>query len=454
MDFASENHQKNIKTELLDESEESFDTNFKSIEILTTIKEEKHPYQSELISGDHVIYEHFPWDKDQIKVEPASETPIEYDENMVLKSEIDIGDSNLEIQNQTKPSRKTPQLKKYRRKGRKDLIHSRKQHPNKPKIEQHLCKFCMKSFISEQSLKRHTRQHPNELPRECRHCAMRFDNVEQVKRHEVNCTERRFECYVCRLSCSHWHWNRLIVHFRQHTGEKPFECKCCKKAFFCKRMLDHHMKYHPSEILMKCSFCKREFPTSCEAKDHESKCALKRQMECYLCKSTFTYKSSLQRHMPQHTGFMKFKCKYCQKAFSRTDFLNEHTKTHTQELQFDCTKCKRRFPQKTDLDDHKMTCTIKLFKCDLCNYSTMSKTYAEDHKQQHIGNDEFKCWHCPEVFLQRSKLVHHVKIHNKKIPFPCPYCQKPYQRWLLMEKHKQICANAPSTSKIIKIKHI
>lgn len=150
--------------------------------------------------------------------------------------------------------------------------------------------------------------------------------------------------------------------------------------------------------------------------------------------------------MPQHTGQNKFKCIYCKRAFSRKDQLDLHKQTHTQELRFNCSKCKQRFPQKVELEEHKMLCKKKIFKCDLCDYSTVSKTYADDHMQQHIGNDEFKCWFCPKIFLQRSKLVLHVKTHNKKSVFNCPNCQKSYKRWLLMEKHRNVCQNTPSSS--------
>lgn len=444
MNTAIDSQEMNIKTEPLDEWENFTDIKYEPIEIIGTIKDEQQKYSVEnmLESDEFVTYEKLPWKIEPVDIESTSRRSrtrsFEYDSNLMLKSEIDAEEASLENhQNQTNQRNKKQKNKQSEVNRRKAT--NLKPEQNKSKQDRNQCKLCSKCFVSQKSLRYHSRQHSSELPYECKLCAMRFKKITQKKRHESNCTERRFECYVCRLSCLHWRWNRLIDHFRQHTGDKPFKCNCCSQAFSSKRKLGHHMKYHPNEILLKCSFCERGFSTSDEAKHHESKCALKRQMECYLCKSVFTHKSSLLRHMPQHTGLNKFKCMYCEKAFARKDFFTEHIKTHTQELQFYCKKCKQRFPNKTDLDAHKLICAQKLFKCDLCNYSTISKTYAADHKQQHIGTDEFKCWHCPKVFLQRSKLVHHVKTHNKKMPFYCPFCQKSYQRWLLMEKHRQAC---------------
>lgn len=334
---------------------------------------------------DNVIYEHFPWEQNLIEAKQENHSLPEFDKSVIIKTEIEIEETKLETK----------------------FLPSRLNTSN-PK--------CIKAK-SNRPKARSTKQKSN---------------------------TKRFECHLCRFTSKHWHLHRFLVHFRKHTGEKPFSCKCCAKKFSSERMLNFHMKYHPSEIPSKCSFCTRKFATTTEAKKHESDCAVRRKMECYLCKSTFTYKSSLLRHMPQHTGLTTFNCKYCSKGYGRKDYLNIHMKIHTRELQFHCTICELRFVRKADADEHMASCIKKVFKCNLCNYSTISKIYAEDHKQKHVGSDEFKCWHCPAVFLQRSKLVHHVKTHNKKVQFQCPYCRKAYDRWLFMERHRQACSSAPS----------
>lgn len=422
MEFSVGYEEIHIKREIIDGSEELVDVEFNPDEFAGAVKEEKNSFHE----NNEVDYEKYPWEYET----PSVQTSHEFDENLILKTEIDIDEPMFAGCSQTEPNPKNKSHKRVsnKRKSKREFAEKKpKSTAPKPKG-----------------------LHPDELQFECDLCGRRYDEIAQMKKHRTSCRGRWYECYICRCSSSHWRWDRFMVHFRKHTGDQPFACKCCAKRFSSKRMLNHHMKYHPNEILSKCSFCQRGFPTSAEAKQHESQCALKRQMECCFCKSTFTYKSSLQRHMSQHTGLNKFKCKYCKKAYARKDYLDLHLQSHKQELQFHCSKCKQRFPQKTDLDDHKMVCKKKLFKCDLCSYSTMSDIYAEDHKRQHIGTDEFKCWHCPEVFLQRSKLVLHVKTHNKKtVLFKCPFCQKSYKRWLIMEKHRQTCQNAPSSSKNI-----
>jgi len=38
-------------------------------------------------------------------------------------------------------------------------------------------------------------------------------------------------------------WN-ILDHFKVHTGEKPFQCKCCKRSFSQKGNLTKHLKLH------------------------------------------------------------------------------------------------------------------------------------------------------------------------------------------------------------------
>lgn len=407
-----------------------------------------------------VIDQYLPWKHESIKNEPRDLEPtlIHYDTSQILKTEIEIEEESViqtQIQNGQNTKSQLPTNKRINssratkercKNGTRTTINS-KSKPKKASVHTYTCTFCLKKYCTDFGLIEHERRHHSDrLPFECRVCRKRFNEIGEMNGHESDCKRRRFECYLCRFSSLHSRLDRFLVHFRQHTGEKPFNCKCCAKKFSSKRMLNHHMKYHPTEITSKCLFCQRNFPNGAEKKVHESQCSLKRQLECYLCKSTFTFRSSLRRHMPQHTGLTQFNCKHCSKGYARREFYELHLqKKHINELQFQCTICDMKFSQQSDADKHMQSCKKKTeLKCNLCNYKTVSMIYFEDHKQKHIGSDEFKCLHCDKVFLQRSKLVHHVKSHNQKLKFNCPHCTKVYHRWLFMEKHQQICPNAPS----------
>lgn len=441
---AESNQNIHVKTELFDDNEHQPETRFENVDIPIAVKTE----EPDIHESNAVVLERYPWEHDLI---PGSQinslavhTPYEYDENPTIKAEIEIDEPKLERQieghNNLKPSDVQKCFKN--KKGE----NGEQNKCRRPKLKKYHCQICGKDFAEQKGLERHSNFHPTELPFRCRICLMRFASINQMKGHETVCTRQRFECYLCRFTSLHWHFSRFLVHFRKHTGEMPFECQHCAKRFSSNRMHTFHMKYHPTEVQSKCSFCQRIFSSSVEAKKHETQCAIQRKWECFLCKSTFTYRSSLLRHMPQHSGSYKFKCTHCNNAYARKDYLHMHNQIHhAKQLQFQCPQCKIGFSQKPELNVHMRACTKTLFECNMCTFTTKSKAYAEDHKQKHIGNDEFKCLHCSAVFLQRSQLLKHVKIHNKKVPFHCPHCQKVYHHWVNLEKHRQKCPKAPCT---------
>ncbi|XP_039618820.1 sal-like protein 1a isoform X1 [Polypterus senegalus] len=78
------------------------------------------------------------------------------------------------------------------------------------------------------------------------------------------------ECILCHrvLSCQ----SALKMHYRTHTGERPFKCKVCGRAFTTKGNLKTHYSVHrampPLRVQHSCPICQKKFTNAVVLQQH------------------------------------------------------------------------------------------------------------------------------------------------------------------------------------------
>lgn len=95
----------------------------------------------------------------------------------------------------------------------------------------YICNFCDKEFLGGNDLRKHVRIHTDERPFECQHCGQRFRQGGCLKNHiaSQHGTSETYTCYYCNKTFPIK--ERLRLHMRLHSGEKPYQCKICSKRF-------------------------------------------------------------------------------------------------------------------------------------------------------------------------------------------------------------------------------
>lgn len=99
--------------------------------------------------------------------------------------------------------------------------------------------------------------------------------------------------------------NTLIIcpYFRQHTGEKKYECDVCSRAFITRSDLKQHVMTHRGDKPHICSICGMRLSRASNLKRHITYLHDKsKTFNCSQCPSKFMNKSELTKHEKKHQG--------------------------------------------------------------------------------------------------------------------------------------------------------
>lgn len=235
-------------------------------------------------------------------------------------------------------------------------------------------------------------------------CEKRYSNIYTLTRHikQIHTDETVVTCDFKDCHASFRSISHLNRHSRTHTGEKPFKCVHCSRAFAQKGDLVCHIRTHTGET-----------PFVCHRGD---------------CNKAFKQLTAFLDHTRRnHSSEKSFQCEFegCLKRFVTNHERTLHCRTHTGEKPFIChfNGCRKAFSA-----SHIRTCHIrrhhtgeKPFKCDFdgCKKRYVTSSDRRIHRRIHTGEKPYACSGCEKQFASSCHLRRHEKVHSR-LNFDCP----------------------------------
>lgn len=164
------------------------------------------------------------------------------------------------------------------------------------------CVVCDAKFPNSRYLASHQARIHTVTVHKCPECKKHFKNSVNLRKH-MRCVhvereapyEKKHLCDMCGKSFARK--DKLVTHYRTHTGYKPFKCSYCVKQFTKREYLVLHERIHSGEKPYECNFCGKRYNQDAPWRIHLRSHTGERPYVCHLCSNGFTSKAALTQHL-------------------------------------------------------------------------------------------------------------------------------------------------------------